>query len=469
MAKEFDVVVIGAGPGGYVAAIRAAQLGFKTAVVEREHLGGICLNWGCIPTKALLKASELYRSFQHADEFGFKHNGVSVDPKKLIGRSRDVAGQLSKGVGFLMKKNKIEVIDGEGAFKDDTTLTVKNGKKEDEVKFKYAIIATGARARTIPGVLEADGKNIWTYKEAMVPEKLPKSLLIIGAGAIGVEFASFYATLGTDVTIVEAQDRLVPVEDHDSSKLLKKELEKQKLAIKTSSNVKSLKAAKSGIEAEIESDGKSEKIKAEKALIAIGVQGNVEGLNLDFIGVREERGAIQTDDFYRTNRSNVYAIGDVAGTPWLAHVASHEGIIAVEHIAHTEGKGDKPHPMDYDSIPGCTYCTPQIGSVGLTEQQAKDRGLDVKIGRYNYQANGKALAIGEPEGFVKTIFDAKSGELLGAHIVGAEATEMISTFVIAKQLESTEQDIIHACLPHPTLSEMVGESVLDSQGRVLNA
>ena len=463
---DYDVVVIGSGPGGYVCAIRAAQLGLKTAIVERDALGGICLNWGCIPTKALLKASELYRHFQHSADFGLKHNGVSIDVKKLISRSRDVSGKLSGGIGFLMKKNKIDVIQGTATFKDAHTVQVTDAdKKQRSISFNKAVIATGARARQIPGVLEADGKNIWTYREAMVPESLPKSLLVIGAGAIGVEFASFYQTLGCEVTLVEAQERIVPVEDEEISKILGKSISKQGVKVKTSTKTSGLKATDNGVSATLTgSDGTSETHTFEKALLAIGVQGNTENLGLETLGIATERGQVNVNSFYQTAVGHIYAIGDVCGAPWLAHVASHEGVIAAEHMA-----GKHPHPMNYENIPGCTYCTPQVGSVGLTEAAAKARGHKIKVGRYNYQANGKALAIGEDEGMVKTIFDADSGELLGAHIIGAEATEMISTFVLARQLESTEEDIMHTCLPHPTLSEMLGESVLDSDGRALNA
>lgn len=462
--SDFDVVVIGAGPGGYVAAVRAAQLGFKTAIVERAELGGVCLNWGCIPTKALLKASEMAHAFEEAESFGFTVAKPKVDVKKLIARSRDVAGNLSNGIGFLMKKNKIEVITGEAAFKDKHTLTV----NKKDISFKYAIIATGARARTIPGVLEADGKNIWTAKEAMVPDALPKSLLVIGAGAIGIEFASFYANLGTEVTVVEALDRVLPVEDAEISKTLGRSLKKQGIKLMLNAKVNSLKATKTGVNTEIETK-KTEKQSFDKALIAIGVQGNVEGLNIDKAGVKEEKSTIQSDKLYRTATPHIYAIGDVAGPPWLAHVASHEGVVAVEHIGSLEGKCAEPHEFDYENVPGCTYCRPQVASVGLTEEKAAEAGHKVKVGRYNYQANGKAQAIGEAEGLVKTVFDEATGELLGAHIVGAEATEMISTFMLARHLETTEAELISACFPHPTLSEMLHESVLDSEGRTLNA
>tara|TARA_R110000868_G_scaffold190862_1_gene434915 strand:- start:213895 stop:215301 length:1407 start_codon:yes stop_codon:yes gene_type:complete len=465
VSNEFDVVVIGGGPGGYVAAIRASQLGLNVAVIERENLGGICLNWGCIPTKALLKASEIYHTIEKAAEFGIKTNGATIDVKKLIERSRDVAGGLSKGVGFLMKKNKVTVFEGSAKFKGPKAVEVSlNSGEKETVTFKNAIIATGARARQIPGVLEADGENVWTYRDAMVPTKMPKSLLVIGSGAIGIEFASFYNTLGCDVHVVEAMDRILPVEDADVSKFAQKSLVKSGMKIDTSAKVLGLKAGKNNVEVTLELKGKTSKVKYEKVLLAIGVQGNVEGLGLEALDVRHDRGIIEVDSNYRTNIDGIYAIGDIVGRQQLAHVASHEGIICAETIA-----GKNPHVMNYENIPGCTYCTPQVGSVGLTEEKAKERGLNIKVGRFDYGANGKALATGEAEGFVKTIFDAENGELLGAHIVGAEATEMITTFVLGKHMECTEEDLINACLPHPTLSEMIGESVLDSQGRVINA
>jgi dihydrolipoamide dehydrogenase len=456
---NFDVVVIGSGPGGYVGAIRAAQLGFKVAVIERDALGGVCLNWGCIPTKALLKAGEVQRTIEHAADYGIIAEAKGFDFTKVIARSREVAAQLSKGVAFLMKKNKIEVIKGTAKFVSDKELDV-DGQK---VGFKYAMLATGARAKQIKGVLEADGEYIWTAKEAMVPAMLPKSLLVIGAGAIGVEFASFYNALGVDVTIVEAQDRVCPAEDEEISGMLKKELEKFGIKIELKAKVEGLKANK-GVEAKINGEDR----KFERAILAIGVTGNVENLGLENLKIFPERGMVNVDDFYRTAVPNIYAIGDVAGAPWLAHVASHEGVIAAEHIAFKSGKGKEPHAMRYDNIPGCTYCTPQVGSTGMTEQAAKAAGRAVKVGRYSYTANGKALALGEPNGMVKTIFDAKTGELLGAHIIGAEATEMISTFVLGRSMEAVEEDFIHACLPHPTLSEMIAESVLASEGRALN-
>jgi dihydrolipoamide dehydrogenase len=451
---------------GYVCAIRAAQLGQKVAVVEREHLGGICLNWGCIPTKALLKASELHHAMTAgAEAFGIKAEKVTVDAEKVIGRSRDVAGKLSKGIGFLMKKNKIEVIEGHAAFTARDTLSVtKDGKPVATVKAKNFVIATGARAREIKGVLEADGKLVWTYKEAMTPKAFPKSLLVIGAGAIGIEFASFYAEFGTKVTVVEAQNRILPVEDEEISKRLEKSLTKRGIELKTSAKVLGLKHGKNDVTVSLEIDGKQTDQTVERVLLAIGVTGNVENLGLEAIGVGVEKGAVKVDSLYRTGVPGIWAIGDVVGAPWLAHVASHEGVICAEAIA-----GKNPHPMNYANVPGCTYCTPQVASVGLTEKAAKDKGHAVKVGRYDYQANGKATAIGEPDGLVKTVFDANTGELLGAHIIGAEATEMISTFMVARHMESTQEDLAHACFPHPTLSEMLHESILDSEGLVLNA
>lgn len=465
--KKFDTVIVGSGPGGYVCAIRAAQLGQKVAIVEREELGGICLNWGCIPTKALLKTSEMYLDMtQHAEDFGFtKVQKPDFDVKKLIGRSRNVAGKLAKGVEFLMKKNKIEVIKGEGRFKKQGELGVFDNKKQiHTIHAENFVIATGARAREVPGVMEADGKNIWTYRAAMVPEKMPKSLVVIGAGAIGIEFASFYRAFGVEVTVIEAQDRILPVEDKEISDLAAKAFTDRGVKLMTGASVQELKSTKTGISAKVKADGKTQTLKADKALIAIGVVGNTENLGLEDIGVKIERGDIQVDSNYRTGAGGVWAIGDVIGTPWLAHVASHEGIICAEAMA-----GKNPHKMDYGNIPACTYCHPQVASVGLTEAQAKGEGYDVRVGRFNYQANGKAIAIGEEYGLVKTVFDQKTGALLGAHIIGADATEMISTFVLGRSMEVTEEDFFNTCLPHPTLSEMMGESVLDSAERVLHA
>lgn len=471
--KTVDVVVIGGGPGGYVCAIRAAQLGFKVAVVEREALGGVCLNWGCIPTKALLRAAEVKRMVEHGADFGVEAKVTKVDFAKVVARSRDVSGQLNKGVGFLMKKHKVEVISGNASFTGLNTLDV-DGKP---VGFTYAVIATGARAKQIPGVLEADGKVIWTAREAMIPTDLPKSLLIVGGGAIGVEFASFYNAFGTKVTLVEAQNRIVPAEDEEISKQLLAALKGQGMEILTEAKLIDLKAGKDNVSAVVN----GEKRTFDRAILAIGVVGNVEGLNLpslppshaggkDKVGqIVVERGAIDVNGMYQTGVPHIYAIGDVAGAPWLAHVASHEGVIAAEHMAFVAGKAKHaPHAMRYDNIPGCTYCTPQVASTGLTEAAAKAAGKAVKVGRFPYSSNGKAIALGEPEGMVKVIFDAGTGELLGAHIIGAEATEMISTFVLGRSMEAVEEDFFRACLPHPTLSEMLGEAVLASEGRALN-
>lgn len=458
---HFDVVVIGAGPGGYVCAIRAAQLGFKVAVVEKDALGGVCLNWGCIPTKALLKAGEVKRTIEHAADFGIKAEVKGIDFARVIERSREVAGKLSKGVEFLMKKNKVEVLRGAAKFVSDKQLDV-GGKK---VGFTYAVVATGARAKQIPGILEADGEFIWTAKEAMVPKDLPKDLLVIGGGAIGVEFASFYNALGVKVTLVEALDRIVPAEDEEISKLLKKALEGFGIEIMTKAKVEGLKAEKGGVSATINGEAK----RFARAILAIGVSGNVEGLGLEALKVFPEKGMVKVDKVYRTSCPNVYAIGDVIGAPWLAHVASHEGVIAAEHMAFAAKKlGHEPHGMRYDNIPGCTYCTPQVASTGLSEAAAKAKGHEVKVGRYSYSANGKAIALGEPDGMVKTVFDAKTGELLGAHMIGAEATEMISTFVLGRHMEAVEEDLQTVCLPHPTLSEMIGESSLGADNRALN-
>lgn len=474
----FDVVVIGGGPGGYTGAIRAAQLGFKVALVEREALGGVCLNWGCIPTKALLKAAELRRGLQHAADFGLVADAGKVDLTKVVARSRAVAGKLSEGVSFLMRKNKIEVVKGTAAFADAHTLSVIGSGGEKRLKFTYAMLATGARPRQIKGVLEADGVHIWTSKEAMVPQEMPASLLVIGAGAIGVEFASFYNALGVPVTLVEVQDRIVPAEDEEISKLLKKELEGQGIGIITKAKIEGLgvKPAK-GKNVQVTLNGEAKTF--DKAILAIGVVANTEGLGLENLAAAAkvkdgptgllEKGWVAVDEDYRTAVPHVYAIGDVAGAPWLAHVAAHEGVLAAEHMAYVAKKSaHAPHALRYDNIPGCTYCTPQVASTGLTEQAAKAAGRAVKIGRYSYAANGKALALGEPTGLVKTIFDAATGELLGAHIIGAEATEMISTFVLGRHMEAVEQDFQTVCLPHPTLSEMIGESALAADGRALN-
>ena len=463
---RFDLAVIGAGPGGYVAAIRAAQLGMKTAIVEREHLGGICLNWGCIPTKALLRTSELYTLMRHAGEFGLAADNVRFDLARVVERSRKVAERLSNGVAYLMRKNNIAVVDGTAKLKGEGRIGVtgKNGEALPEIEAKHIIVATGARARTAAG-LEPDGRLIWTYKEAMVPASFPKSLLIVGSGAIGIEFASFYRSLGAEVTVVEMLPRILPAEDEEISNLARKAFAKQGMAIHTGTRVtKILKGADSVAAAMQKPDGTIEEIAVERVILAIGITGNVERLGLEALGVKVEKGHVVVDEWCRTGAPGIYAIGDVVGPPWLAHKASHEGIICVEKIAGLEGV----HPLDKTAIPSCTYSSPQVASVGLTEAQARQAGHELKIGRFPYSANGKAIALGEAEGLVKTIFDAKTGALLGAHILGAEATELIQGFVIGKTLETTEAELIAAIFPHPTLSEMMGESVLDAYGRALH-
>jgi dihydrolipoamide dehydrogenase len=463
---RFDLAVIGAGPGGYVAAIRAAQLGMKTAIVEREHLGGICLNWGCIPTKALLRTSELYIAMRHASEFGLACDNVRFDLARVVERSRKVADRLANGVAYLMKKNAIAVIKGTGRLKGEGRIGVTAGSGEalPDIEAQHIIVATGARARTLPG-LAPDGRLIWTYKEAMVPPSFPKSLLIVGSGAIGIEFASFYRSLGAEMTVVEMLPRILPAEDEEISELARKAFVKRGMAIHTGTTVeRTLKGADSVAAAMKKPDGTIEEIAVERIILAIGIAGNVEGLGLEALGVEVEQGHIVVDEWCRTGAAGVYAIGDVVGPPWLAHKASHEGIVCVEKIAGIEGV----HPLDKIAIPSCTYSSPQIASVGLTEAQARASGHELKIGRFPYSANGKAIALGETEGLVKTNFDAKTGALLGAHILGAEATELIQGFVIAKTLETTEAELIASIFPHPTLSEMMGESVLDAFGRALH-
>ncbi len=460
----FDLVVIGGGPGGYVAAIRAAQLGMKTAVVEANHLGGICLNWGCIPTKALLRSSEIHHLLQHADQFGFKVSGVEFDLKKIVERSRGVAKQLSGGIGHLLKKNKVTVFDGWGKLAGSGKVTVeKDGKVNDTLTAKHIIIATGARARVIPG-MEPDGKLVWTYREAMVPTEMPKSLLVVGSGAIGIEFASFYKNMGADVTVVEVMDRVMPVEDEEISAMARKAFEKQGMKIITGAKVTKLDKGSNNVKVSVEVAGKVEQITVDRVIMAVGIVANTENLGLDKTKVKLERGQIVTDEYLKTAEPNVYAIGDVAGAPWLAHKASHEGVICVEKIA---GQKDV-HPMKKLNIPGCTYCMPQVASVGLTEKAAKEQGYDVKIGRFPFIGNGKAIALGEPEGMVKTVFDAKTGELLGAHMIGAEVTEMIQGYVVGKTMEATELDFMHTIFPHPTLSEMMHESVLSAYGKAIH-
>ncbi len=464
MAEQFDVVIIGGGPGGYVAAIRASQLGLKTALVEREHLGGICLNWGCIPTKALLRSAEVFHTIQHAEQFGISVSGAKFDLAKIVARSRDVSAQLTKGIGFLMKKHKVTVFDGIGAIAGRGKVSVTKDKaKVADIDAKHIIIATGARARQLPGI-EADGKLIWTYREAMVPTEMPKSLLVIGSGAIGIEFASFYRSLGVDVTVVEMMDRVLPVEDEEISKMAQKAFEKDGMKIRTGAVVKSVTKGKNNVTAHLETkDGKKEDITVDRIIVAIGIVANTEGLGLESTKVKIERGHIVVDDVLKTHEAGIYAIGDVTGAPWLAHKASHEGVICVEAIA-----GKHPHPMKRENIPGCTYCRPQVASVGLTEKAAKEKGYELKIGRFPFMGNGKAIALGEPEGLIKTIFDAKTGELLGAHMIGAEVTEMIQGYVVGKTAEFTEEQFMHTIFPHPTLSEMMHESVLDAYGRALH-
>lgn len=462
--QNFDIVVIGGGPGGYVAAIRAAQLGFKTAVVEANHLGGICLNWGCIPTKALLRSSEINHLLQHADQFGFKIDSYSFDLKKIVERSRGVAKQLSGGIGHLLKKNKVTVFDGWGKLAGKGKVSVeKDGKVFETLSAKHIIIATGARARVIPG-MEPDGKLIWTYREAMVPTEMPKSLIVVGSGAIGIEFASFYRNLGAEVTVVEMMDRVMPVEDEEISLFARKQFEKQGMKIITGAKLAKLEKGANNVTAHIEVGGKTEKVTADRVIMAVGIVANTENIGLENTKVKTERGNIITDEYLQTAEPGVYAIGDVAGAPWLAHKASHEGVICIEKI-----KGLKDvHPMIKTNIPGCTYCTPQVASVGLTEKAAKEKGYELKVGRFPFIGNGKAIALGEPEGMVKTIFDAKTGELLGAHMVGAEVTEMIQGYVIGKTMEATEAEFMHTIFPHPTLSEMMHESVLQAYGKAIH-
>ena len=462
--EKFDLIVIGAGPGGYVAAIRGAQLGLKTAIIEKEHLGGVCLNWGCIPTKALLKSAELYQTIQHAEEFGISVKGLKFDFNKIVERSRAVSKQLSGGISHLLKKNKVTVFMGTAQLKGSGILEVStNDGKKQSFQAAHIILATGARSRVLEG-FEPDGHLVWTAKEAMVPTSLPESLLIIGSGAIGVEFASFYATFGTKITLVEMQDRILPVEDHDISALARKALEKRKIEIHTSTIVQSLKKHPNTIMATFLHGNKTQTLETfDRVIMAVGIQGNVENLGLEKTKAKIEKGQIKVNEFCETDEKGLYVIGDVAGAPWLAHKASHEGILCVEKIA-----GHKVHPLPRTNIPGCTYSTPQIASIGLTEQAAKEKGLAIRVGKFPYQANGKALAMGEPEGLIKTIFDAKTGELLGAHMIGAEVTELIQGFSIAKTLETTEAELMQAVFPHPTLSEMMQESVLSAYGKPIH-
>jgi dihydrolipoamide dehydrogenase len=466
----FDVLIIGSGPGGYVTAIRAAQLGFKTAIIERDYLGGICLNWGCIPTKALLRSAEIYHYMQHAKDYGLSAENVSFDPTAVVARSRGVSKRLNDGVSFLMKKNKVQVIWGEASIEALGKVTVKAVKTEapnsalgaGQYQAKHIIIATGARPRVLPGI-EPDKKLVWTYFEAMVPDKIPKSLLVVGSGAIGVEFASFFRSLGAEVTIVEVLPQILPVEDAEIAAFARISFEKQGMKIITGAKVSKLDKKADSVTAEID-DGKSKRsLTVERVISAVGVTGNIENLGLEKLGVKTDRGIIMVDALNKTSVPGIYAIGDVAGPPMLAHKAEHEGIICIEAI-----KGLHPHPMNKLMIPGCTYCSPQIASVGLTEQAAKDKKIEVRIGHFPFVGNGKAIALGEDQGLVKVIFDKTTGQLLGAHMIGAEVTELIQGYVVAMNLETTEEDLMHTVFPHPTLSEMMKEAVLDAYGRVLN-
>ena len=479
MAESYDVIIIGAGPGGYIAAIRAAQLGLKTAIVEREHLAGICSNWGCIPTKALLRSAEVMHLAGHAKNYGLTLEGsVKPDVKAIVERSRGIAARMNGGVGILMKKNKVDVIWGEAKLTKPGEIVVgkiskkpmepqvpapKNVKGEGTYTAKHIIIATGARPRVLPGI-EPDGKLIWTYFEAMVPQQMPKSLIVMGSGAIGIEFASFYRTMGAEVTVVELLPQVMPLEDAEISKFAQKQFEKQGMKIVLEAKVTKVEKAANSVTAHVEKkDGSVEKITAERMISAVGVQGNIENIGLEALGVKTDRGIVVIDEFCRTSVPGIYAIGDVAGPPMLAHKAEHEGVICVEKIA-----GLHPHPLDKLLVPGCTYCNPQVASVGLTEAKAKEKGHDVRVGRFPFLANGKAVALGEDQGLAKTVFDKKTGQLLGAHLVGAEVTELIQGFVVAMNLETTEEELMHAVFPHPTLSETMKESVLDAYGRALN-
>jgi dihydrolipoamide dehydrogenase len=461
--SDYDLIVLGSGPGGYVAAIRAAQLGLKVAIVERENLGGICLNWGCIPTKALLRSAEIYHYMQHAGDYGLTAANISADIDAVVKRSRGVAKQLNQGVTHLMKKNKITVHMGDGKLTAANKLTVTKDGKTEELTAKNIILATGARARDLP-FAPADGKRVWTYRHAMVPPEMPKKLLVIGSGAIGIEFASFYNDMGAEVTVVEMMDRIVPVEDADVSTFLEKALTKQGMTIMTGAGVEELKATATGVSAKIKGkDGKVIASEFTHCIVAIGIVPNTENIGLEALGVEMDRGFLKTDPMCRTNVPGLWAIGDITAPPWLAHKASHEGVIAAEAIA-----GGHPHAMDPKNIPGCTYCHPQVASVGLTEAKAKEAGYEVKVGNFPFLGNGKAIALGEAEGFIKTVFDAKTGELLGAHMVGAEVTELIQGYTIGKTAELVEADFMHTVFPHPTLSEMMHESVLGAYGKMLH-
>jgi dihydrolipoamide dehydrogenase len=479
MSTSYDILIIGSGPGGYVTAIRAAQLGYKVGIIEREHLGGICLNWGCIPTKALLRSAEILHFAQHAKNYGLVMEGtMKPDVKAVVARSRGISAKLNGGVGYLMKKNKIDIIWGEAKITKPGEVVVKPMSKpavqpqnaipkgvagEGTYTAKHIIIATGARPRALPGI-EPDGKLIWTYFEAMIPQEMPKSMLVMGSGAIGMEFASFYHAMGVDVTVVEVMPQILPVEDAEIAGLARKTFEKLGLKIRSSAKVTKVVKGANSVTATIEQDGKVDTLTVERMISAVGVVGNIENLGLEALGIKTDRGCIVTNGYSETSVKGIYAIGDVAGPPMLAHKAEHEGVVCIEHI-----KGLPVHPMDKSLVPGCTYCHPQIASVGMTEAKAKEAGIAVKVGRFNFAANGKAIALGEDNGLVKTIFDAKTGKLLGAHMIGAEVTELIQGYVVAMNLETTEEDLMHVIFPHPTLSEMMKESVLDAYGRALNA
>ncbi|MDA8853349.1 dihydrolipoyl dehydrogenase [Amylibacter sp.] len=462
MAIVYDMIVIGAGPGGYVAAIRGAQLGLKVAIVEREHMGGICLNWGCIPTKAMLRSSEIFHLMNRAGEFGLSADNINYDLEAVVKRSRGVASKLNAGIGHLLKKNKVDTFMGDASIASKNTVSIQAVNGSETLQGKNIILATGARARELPG-LEADGDLVWTYKAALTPRRMPKKLLIIGSGAIGIEFASFYNTLGADTTVVEVMDHILPIEDEEISAFAKKSFINQGMKIIEKANVKKLDRQKEKVIAHIEIDQVLEKHEFDTVISAVGIVGNIENIGLETVKIKEERGHVLTDKFCRTNVEGVYAIGDLTAPPWLAHKASHEGVMVAELIA-----GKNPHSIKPESIAGCTYCYPQIASVGYTEAVAREKGYDIKVGRFPFVGNGKAIALGESEGLVKTIFDAKTGELLGAHMVGAEVTEMIHGYVVSRQLETTEQDLMNTVFPHPTLSEMMHESVLDAYDKAIH-
>ncbi|MDE8651913.1 dihydrolipoyl dehydrogenase [Novosphingobium album (ex Liu et al. 2023)] len=471
MADSYDVIILGSGPGGYVSAIRCAQLGLKTAIVERERLGGICLNWGCIPTKALLRSAEVFHQMKHAKDYGLVADNVTADLDAVVKRSRGVADKLNQGVTHLMKKNKIAVHMGTGKLTapGKLTVTAEDGKATD-LEARHIVIATGARARDLPK-MKADGERIWTYRHAMTPKELPSKLLVIGSGAIGIEFASFYNDMGSDVTVVEMMDRIVPVEDADVSAFLEKALVKQGIKIMTKANVGTVEKSAAGVKVTIKDKaGKEETTEFSHVIVAVGIVPNLENIGLEDLGIEpDKRFHIKVDDYGRTNVKGVWAIGDCVDGPWLAHKASHEGVTAAEAIARELGNGEvHPHPLDRRNIPGCTYCHPQIASVGLTEAKAKEAGHELRVGTFPFIGNGKAIALGEAEGFVKTVFDAKTGELLGAHMIGAEVTELIQGYVVGKTLETTEAELIQTIFPHPTISETMHESVLAAYGRVIH-